>query len=625
MAGNGEYDPFNGFTARGYPGGDSRSSAASLGAKLQPVDYSKKNVAGSKWVVFSSKNVKKHDTSDVAKKRDEKVAALSEKEAEEWRAKHTITIFGEDCPAPMTSFAQLPDKIPTSVHAAFTRQKFTAPTAIQAQAWPILGQCRDMVGIAKTGSGKTLAFMVPALAHIESQPPLERGDGPMCLVLAPTRELAQQIEEETRKVLPAHLKSACIFGGSPKGPQLMQLSQGCHILIATPGRLIDFLQIRKTNLLRVTYLVLDEADRMLDMGFEPQVRAICSQIRPDRQTLMFSPGRLIDFLQIRKTNLLRVTYLVLDEADRMLDMGFEPQVRAICSQIRPDRQTLMFSATWPKEIQEMAAKFQRDFIRINVGSTELVANTDVTQHFVWTTEYEKFGELRKLLLKFPRKRVLVFAKMKRTTEQLERQLRGIGANAMSLHGDKEQRQREFILSKFKKEPMVLIATDVAARGLDVKELEVVINYDFPMQIDDYVHRVGRTGRAGAKGESFTLLTQQEDQVTPYVASQLVGILEKSKQEVPERLREWASRSKGPKPTPKPGYGKNKMPSFSYNSGNRVSGTKSDANGNSFFGVGGSDSANGGNGGAGKGQSFRCVFDSSDDEGDSKPRKAHRAE
>mmetsp|Transcript_26840 Transcript_26840/g.83013 ORF Transcript_26840/g.83013 Transcript_26840/m.83013 type:complete len:571 (-) Transcript_26840:194-1906(-) len=570
MAGNGEYDPFNGFTARGYPGGDSRSSAASLGAKLQPVDYSKKNVAGSKWVVFSSKNVKKHDTSDVAKKRDEKVAALSEKEAEEWRAKHTITIFGEDCPAPMTSFAQLPDKIPTSVHAAFTRQKFTAPTAIQAQAWPILGQCRDMVGIAKTGSGKTLAFMVPALAHIESQPPLERGDGPMCLVLAPTRELAQQIEEETRKVLPAHLKSACIFGGSPKGPQLMQLSQGCHILIATPGRLIDFLQIRKTNLLRVTYLVLDEADRMLDMGFEPQVRAICSQIRPDRQTLMFS-------------------------------------------------------ATWPKEIQEMAAKFQRDFIRINVGSTELVANTDVTQHFVWTTEYEKFGELRKLLLKFPRKRVLVFAKMKRTTEQLERQLRGIGANAMSLHGDKEQRQREFILSKFKKEPMVLIATDVAARGLDVKELEVVINYDFPMQIDDYVHRVGRTGRAGAKGESFTLLTQQEDQVTPYVASQLVGILEKSKQEVPERLREWASRSKGPKPTPKPGYGKNKMPSFSYNSGNRVSGTKSDANGNSFFGVGGSDSANGGNGGAGKGQSFRCVFDSSDDEGDSKPRKAHRAE
>jgi superfamily II DNA/RNA helicase len=562
----GEYDPFNGFSERGYPGGEQRSSAAGLGAQLKPVDFSKKNVAASKWVVFSSKTVKKHDTSDVAKKRDAAVAAMSEKEAQEWRDTHTITVSSDTpCPPPMTSFSQLPDKIPSSVHAAFTRQKFTAPTAIQAQSWPILGECRDLVGIAKTGSGKTLAFMVPALAHIEAQPPLERGDGPIVCVLAPTRELAQQIEEETKKVLPAHLKSACIFGGSPKGPQLMQLSQGCHILIATPGRLIDFLQMRKTNLLRVTYLVLDEADRMLDMGFEPQVRSICSQIRPDRQTLMFS-------------------------------------------------------ATWPKEIQDMAAKFQRDFVRINVGSEELVANTDVTQHFIWTTEYEKFGELRKLLLKYPRKRVLVFAKMKRTTEQLERQLRGIGANAMSLHGDKEQRQREFILSKFKKEAMVLIATDVAARGLDVKELEVVINYDFPMQIDDYVHRVGRTGRAGAKGESFTLLTQQEDQVTPYVASQLQSILEKSKQIVPEQLKEWASRSKGPKAQPKPGYGKKALPSFSYNAGDRVSGAKSDANGNSFFGVGGDATA-----AAKKGQSFRCVFDSSDDEGDAKPAKAHRAE
>jgi len=559
-----EYDPFNGFVNKpAYPDGASRSSAAGLGSRLAPVDFSQKKVAPSKWVVFSSKNVKQHDTTDTRVKAVAKAAALSEEAAIEWRAKHTITVFGENCPPPMVSFDELPESVPSSVVKAFTRQKFTAPTAIQAQAWPILGQCRDIVGIAKTGSGKTLAFMVPALAHIEAQPPLDRGDGPICVVLAPTRELAQQIEEETKKVLPPHLRSACIFGGAEKGPQIMALNSGCHILIATPGRLIDFLQIRRINLLRATYLVLDEADRMLDMGFEPQVRAICSQIRADRQTLMFS-------------------------------------------------------ATWPKEIQEMASKFQRDFIRIHVGSTDLIANADVTQHFIWTSEYEKFGELRKLLVKFSNKRVLVFAKMKRTTEQLERQLRGIGANAMSLHGDKEQKQRDFILAKFKKEAMILIATDVAARGLDVKELQVVINYDFPMQIDDYVHRVGRTGRAGAKGDAYTLLTRQEDQVTPYVASQLVSILEKSQQLVPDQLRDWASKSKGPKATPRPGFGKN-MPSFNYNQGNRMSGTPSPTSsaGGNFFGV------QGGAGAGNKTQSFRCVFESDDEE--EPARKNNRAE
>merc|ERR1711991_145744 len=212
----------------------------------------------------------------------------------------------------------------------------------------------------------------------------------------------------------------------------------------------------------------------------------------------------------------------------------------------------------------------------------------------------------------------IFANMKRSTEQLERQLRGIGANALCLHGDKEQRQREFILNKFKKEPMILIATDVAARGLDVKELEIVINYDFPMQIDDYVHRIGRTGRAGAKGHSYTLFTQQENHVTAYVAEQLTKILEKSSQEVPERLIEWAKHSRGPKAVAKPGFGKNsKMPSFSYNPGNRVSGTAAAPASSSFFGV---------ETGPAKSKPLRCVFESDDDEEDAKnSRKAHRAE
>lgn len=240
---------------------------------------------------------------------------LSEDEATAWRKEHTITVSDTaSCPSPYTQFIMLGGHVPAYLQKKLTDQGFTSPTPIQAQSWPILLSGRDLVGVAKTGSGKTLAFIVPALAHISVQEPLKPGDGPLCVVLAPTRELAQQIEQETIKVLPQNVRCGCIYGGSPKGPQLGMLRQGVHILVATPGRLIDFIEIKRVNLFRVTYLVLDEADRMLDMGFEPQVRAICGQIRPDRQTLMFS-------------------------------------------------------ATWPREIQQLAASFQRNWIRINVGST----------------------------------------------------------------------------------------------------------------------------------------------------------------------------------------------------------------------------------------------------------------
>eukprot|EP00657_Telonema_sp_P-1_P010471 TRINITY_DN4918_c0_g1_i1.p2 TRINITY_DN4918_c0_g1~~TRINITY_DN4918_c0_g1_i1.p2 ORF type:complete len:479 (-),score=189.64 TRINITY_DN4918_c0_g1_i1:230-1666(-) len=258
---------------------------------------------------------------------------------------------------------------------------------------------------------------------------------------------------------PNTMRCACVFGGAPKGPQIAQLRDGVHILVATPGRLIDLLEIRRTNLTRTTYLVLDEADRMLDMGFEPQVRGICSQIRPDRQTIMFS-------------------------------------------------------ATWPKEIQHLASSFMRDVIRIHIGSMELLANPDVTQHFIRASEYDKFQELKTLIDANRERRVLVFCKTKNTADQLERQLRSVGHDTFAIHGNKEQRQRDYILDRFRRDGKAnLIATDVAARGLDIKELEIVINYDFPMQIDDYVHRIGRTGRAGNKGDSYTFISQTETQLT----------------------------------------------------------------------------------------------------------------
>merc|ERR1719315_88781 len=180
---------------------------------------------------------------------------------------------------------ELPDYITNEIR----HQNYEFPTAIQAQGWPIAMSGRDLVSIAKTGSGKTLGFILPAIIHINHQPYLERGDGPIALVLAPTRELAQQILQVAKEFGQSNrIRSTCLFGGAPKGPQIRDLQNGCEIVIATPGRLLDILNMGKTNLQRCTYLVLDEADRMLDMGFEPQIRKIVSQIRPDRQTLLWS-------------------------------------------------------------------------------------------------------------------------------------------------------------------------------------------------------------------------------------------------------------------------------------------------------------------------------------------------
>ena len=250
------------------------------------------------------------------------VAARTQYEVEQFRASNEITLRG-NAPNPIQDFAEayLPDYCAKEIR----RQNYTAPTAIQAQSWPIAMSGHNLVGIAKTGSGKTLGYILPAIVHINNQQPLARGDGPIALVLAPTRELAQQIQQvATEFGSSSYVRNTCVFGGAPKGGQMRDLQRGCEIVIATPGRLIDFLAAGATNLKRCTYLVLDEADRMLDMGFEPQIRKILSQIRPDRQTLMWS-------------------------------------------------------ATWPKEVKQLAEDFLGHYIQINIGSLELSANHNIHQ------------------------------------------------------------------------------------------------------------------------------------------------------------------------------------------------------------------------------------------------------
>eukprot|EP01059_Diplonema_ambulator_P007328 TRINITY_DN167_c0_g1_i2.p1 TRINITY_DN167_c0_g1~~TRINITY_DN167_c0_g1_i2.p1 ORF type:complete len:562 (+),score=171.95 TRINITY_DN167_c0_g1_i2:63-1688(+) len=433
------------------------------------------------------------------------VANRSTSEVERWRRDNDISVFGRNVPNPVLTFEET--RFSDDILRMFDRRGFTGPTMIQAQGWTVALSGHDMVGIAKTGSGKTLAFGIPALIHIQAQPPLRRGDGPIALVLAPTRELACQIEEELNKAMPREIRSVTCYGGAPKGRQGRALAEGVHICIATPGRLIDFISSGETNLKRVTYLVMDEADRMLDMGFEPQIRKIVGQIRPDRQTLMWS-------------------------------------------------------ATWPKEVQSLARDFQKDYIQIQVGSLDLMANSDVTQHFIITEGgvSQKYDELLNLCEKIDKDRplkALIFTATKRMADEVAHFMAKNKFRAEAIHGDKQQREREHTLRGFKAcDEAVLVATDVAARGLDIKDLPVVINFDFPGTMEDYVHRIGRTGRAGAKGDAYTFMTADDAKFS----RDLIKLLNKNRQPIPRELDDLEQMA------PRKGGGKNGRRAGGFGSG-----------------------------------------------------------
>ncbi|VDN84047.1 unnamed protein product [Brugia pahangi] len=257
--------------------------------------------------------------------------------------------------------------------------------------------------------------------------------------------------------------------------------------------------------------------------------------------LAAAPGRLLDFLIAGVLNLNRCTYLVLDEADRMLDMGFEPQIRRIVSMIRPDRQTLMFSATWPKEVRTLAKDFLSDPVFVNVGSLKLAANSNIIQMVTVVEENEKEEKLLEFLNRTSSEqhcKTLIFVGMKRTADWLTRLIRKKGYPALSLHGDKSQTERNFVMNDFKNgECSILVATDVAARGLDVNDIKYVINFDCPKNIEDYIHRIGRTARHDKTGTSYTLCTRSD---APIV-NELVSVLKEAKQTVPSDLLDLVSR------------------------------------------------------------------------------------
>ncbi|XP_070780136.1 probable ATP-dependent RNA helicase DDX17 isoform X3 [Enoplosus armatus] len=416
------------------------------------------------------------------------VQRMSQYDVEEFRSKKEITVRGSNCPKPITNFHQA--KFPQYVMDVLMQQNFKDPTAIQAQGFPLALSGRDMVGIAQTGSGKTLSYLLPAIVHINHQPYLERGDGPICLVLAPTRELAQQVQQVAYDYgKSSRIKSTCVYGGAPKGPQIRDLERGVEICIATPGRLIDFLEAGKTNLRRCTYLVLDEADRMLDMGFEPQIRKIVDQIRPDRQTLMWS-------------------------------------------------------ATWPKEVRQLAEDFLKDYVQINVGALELSANHNILQIVDVCMESEKDNKLLQLMEEImaeKENKTIIFVETKKRCDDLTRRMRRDGWPAMCIHGDKSQPERDWVLSEFRsgKAP-ILIATDVASRGLDVEDVKFVINYDYPNSSEDYIHRIGRTARSTNKGTAYTFFTPGNLRQ----ARELIRVLEEARQAINPKLLQLVDTGRG---------------------------------------------------------------------------------
>ncbi|GAX20815.1 ATP-dependent RNA helicase DBP3 [Fistulifera solaris] len=453
-------------------------------------------------------------TSVAGWRKQNKIVVMHTKDNEEGK-EQTALLVKAKMYFPYTSFEH-PDCV-ASIVAPLLEQcvsvnKFKAPSPIQAQSWPILtqpsdstGRKRDIVGIAETGSGKTLAFSLPILSAM-SEKKVSGRRLPRLLVLSPTRELAMQSDQvlqEFGEVV--GLKSLVVYGGVPKPTQTSVLKKGyVDCIVATPGRLKDLIHEGSCDLSAVDFLVLDEADRMLDMGFEEDVREIISY----------------------------------------------------CKSKDEGRQTAMFSATWPAAIQNIALEYMVDPVRVYVGFESIVgsngdnavddslsANKRVTQTVEVIEDRQREARLQQILEKVHGKRnnrVLIFALYKKEAERLENSLRRQGWNCCSIHGNKTQAARTAALAEFKDGTCpLLVATDVAARGLDIPNVEAVINYTFPLTIEDYVHRIGRTGRAGKHGVSYTFF-QPTDKSH---AGELQQVMKQAGQEVPEELLKFGSTIK----------------------------------------------------------------------------------
>merc|ERR1711865_819108 len=403
-----------------------------------------------------------------------------------------VEVSGTDAPEPIDTYSV--DTIGEDLYRNTQLCGYTRPTPVQKYSCPIGSAGRDLMACAQTGSGKTAGSLFPIImAMIKNGGQENPNNGrrqvyPEALIMAPTRELAQQIYNEAKRfAYCTGIASVCIYGGADVREQLRQIERGCDLLVATPGRLVDLIERGRLGMDNVKFLVLDEADRMLDMGFEPQIR-------------------------------------------RIVEESGMPQ--------GDERQTMMFSATFPAQIQRLASDFLRDYIFSTVGRVGS-ASKDVTQTVEYVEEHDKLDAIMKFLLTIEDGLILIFTETKRNCDYLEDVLCAKGFPACSIHGDKSQREREDSLRSFKKGiTPVMAATDVASRGLDIPNVTQVITYDLPTNIDDYVHRIGRTGRAGSTGNALSFINEKNSGVI----RELRDMLDENDQEVPPWLNQIASYS-----------------------------------------------------------------------------------
>merc|ERR1719184_420411 len=407
-----------------------------------------------------------------------------------------VSVTGENKPQPIASFNDAAFR-PLLLENV-TKSSYKIPTPVQKNAIPIIMNGRDLMACAQTGSGKTAAFLLPIIHKLmESDADSCAGAStqcPQCVVITPTRELAIQIHNEARKFAQGSMiKSVVTYGGTSVNYQAVQLGKGCNILVATPGRLMDYVEKGRIGFQNLKYLVLDEADRMLDMGFMPDIqKCVTSANMPEKGV----------------------------------------------------RQTLMFSATFPDDIQTAAQEFLNDYLFLTVG---LVggACTDVEQVFYEVAKFdkrEKLEELMQDLARDPKERTLIFVQTKRNADFLATYLSGEGLPTTSIHGDRLQREREEALYDFRVGTMpILVATAVAARGLDIPGVAHVINYDMPDDVDEYVHRIGRTGRLGNLGKATSFYDAEGD---ADVAGSLVKMLAAAGTAIPDWLAEAGANGGG---------------------------------------------------------------------------------
>ncbi|KAJ3299985.1 DEAD (Asp-Glu-Ala-Asp) box polypeptide 23 [Borealophlyctis nickersoniae] len=413
---------------------------------------------------------------------------LSEMKERDWRIfkeDFNMSTKGGNIPNPVRSWKE--SDLPPKILDVIAQVGYKEPTPIQRQAIPIGLQNRDIIGIAETGSGKTASFVIPMLVFINELPPITEDNqhlGPYALIMAPTRELAQQIEQETVKFAKGMgFRCVSLVGGHTIEGQAFNLRDGAHIIIATPGRLKDCLDRRILVLSQCTYVVMDEADRMIDMGFEPDVNYILDQlpvsnVKPDT-----------------------------DEAEN------PDQLRKALGKGERYRQTVMFSATMPAAVERLAKKYLRRPAVVTIGTAGQVVDTIEQRVEFISDENRKKQRLLELLGQNHEPPIIIFVNQKKGCDVLSKALEKLGYKATTLHGGKSQEQREAALAALKTGGKdILVATDVAGRGIDVKNVSLVVNYDMAKNIEDYTHRIGRTGRAGKHGLAITFLGKGDEDV-----------------------------------------------------------------------------------------------------------------